>query len=256
MKNDGLRLKFLETAQLHLGTRFRTGTLSSYAQRVGYAGHDLPWSGAFIDVVARESGLWLPACVQTAAGLAEFIREDRVTEKPRPGDIVFYAWPTVPGFGMPHVGIVLETDRYKTQRTFTAIEAQVSSGLPRASKDRDGVFLRTRVRNDVLAFCRPAFEEFRPGLESEMETAAKISILRLGTGKITRDVEIVQNALIRKCNLEGHTPGRYDAHTRLAMSRWQRLVGLVGDDSSGEPEINSLSRLGRETKLFVVEEQK
>lgn len=247
--------RFLETAHSHLGTRFRTGTLSSFAQRVGYAGHDIPWSGAFIDCVARDSGLLLPACVQTAAGLAEFVRADRVTEKPRPGDIVFYAWPTVPGFGMPHVGIVYDTERYATGHTFTAIEAQVNSGLPKASKDRDGVFLRTRVRNDVLAFCRPEFvalEKTRPGQGQDSKTAAKVSIRRLGISKATADVEIVQNALRMKCALEGFTPGRYDAHTRLAMARWQRMVGLVGDDSSGEPELNSLERLGRETGLFVV----
>jgi hypothetical protein len=246
-----LRSDFLEQAQSHLGTRVRTGTLSPYGQRVGYSGHDLPWSGSFIDCVARDSGLVLPALVQTASGLAEFIRARRLTEKPRPGDIVFYAWSTVPGFGMPHVGIVLETDRYKINGTFTAIEAQVNSGLPRSSKELDGVFVRTRVRNEVLAFARPNFK-FRPGPDSKIETAAKISIRNIRRDRRHPDIELLQKALEMRVNLKFHAPGKFDAHTRHALSRWMRSIGFVGDDSTGEPELNSLIRLGRETGLFQV----
>ena len=249
---SNLRDSFIAEAQSHLGTRFRAGTLSPFAQRVGYAGHDLPWSGAFIDCVARDTGLLLPACVQTAAGLAEFIRAGRLTEKPRPGDIVFYAWSTVPGFGMPHVGVVTETDRYKSQGIFAAIEAQVSSGLPKASKDRDGVFLRARVRNDVLAFVRPEFKH-RPAIGETPETAAKISIRSIkASNKPNLDTEALQRALTLKCDLQGYTPGIFDAKTKLALARWMRSIGFVGADAEGEPELNALERLGRETGLFHV----
>jgi len=249
---SSLRNTFLLEAQSHLGTRVRVGTLSPFAQRVGYAGHDLPWSGAFIDCVARDAGLVVPACVQTAAGLAEFVRARRLTERPRPGDIVFYAWPTAANFGMPHVGIVLETHRYRSSGIFAAIEAQVSSGLPRASKDRDGVFIRARERNDVLAFVRPEFKH-RPAIGELPETAAKISIRAIRpSSKPNLDTEALQQALALKCNLEGHIQGIFDEKTKRALARWMRSIGFVGDDSESGPELNSLERLGRETGLFQV----
>ena len=251
-RRNNLRETFLLEAQSHLGTRVRTGILSPFAQRVGYAGHDLPWSGAFIDCIARDAGLAVPSCVQTAAGLSEFIRDRRLTERPRPGDIVFYAWPTAANFGMPHVGIVLETHRYRSAGIFTAIEAQISSGLPKASKDRDGVFLRARERNDVLAFVRPEFKH-RPAIGELPETAAKISIRAIRpSSKPNLDTEALQRALALKCNLEGYIPGIFDEKTKRALARWMRSIGFVGDDSEAGPELNSLERLGRETGLFQI----
>jgi hypothetical protein len=153
---------------------------------------------------------------------------------------------------MPHVGVVTETDRYKSQGVFAAIEAQVSSGLPKASKDRDGVFLRARVRNDVLAFVRPEFKH-RPAIGETPETAAKISIRSIkASNKPNLDTEALQRALTLKCDLQGYTPGIFDAKTKLALARWMRSIGFVGADAEGEPELNALERLGRETGLFHV----
>jgi hypothetical protein len=153
---------------------------------------------------------------------------------------------------MPHAGIILETDRYSSHGVFAAIEAQVSSGLPKASKDRDGVFLRARVRNEVLAFARPEFKH-RPGVGEIPETAAKISIRAIkASSKPNLDTEALQRALALKCDLKNYSPGVFDAKTKLALARWMRSIGFVGEDADGTPELNALERLGRETGLFNV----
>jgi hypothetical protein len=55
------RDNFIEVAASHLGYQARPGMNTVYGGTVGYQG--LPWSGSFIDVVAREAGVSMPACV-------------------------------------------------------------------------------------------------------------------------------------------------------------------------------------------------
>lgn len=246
--------KFLEVAKSHLGYKTRPSGLSDFGQLVGYNGHDIPWSGAFVDVVARDSGIFIPACVYTPNALAEAIYFRRWRENPRPGDVVFYNFPTLTGFGMPHVGIVMDTSRWKTDRIFIAIEGQVDSGLPRASKDKNGVFPRARGKWDVLGFFRPDFKA-RPAKEVEnLKTGPKIIKIRnIRAEKPSFDTKLVNKALARAFRLPDPQKDVFDQDAQNLFARWQRLIGFVGEDASGVPNLPSLARLGRETGIFHLE---
>ena len=247
--------RFLEEAKSHLGYKTRPSGLSEFGQRVGYSGHDIPWSGAFIDVVARDSGIFLPACVYTPNALAESIYSGRWRSSPRPGDIVFYNFPTLTNFGMPHVGIVMDVSRWKLEKIFVAIEAQVDSGLPKASKDKTGVFPRTRGKWDVVGFYRPDFKA-RPAKEAKnAQTGPKIIKLRnIRPGKAHPDVKILHQALSTFFSLRQIPRDVFDLDLQKTFARWQKVIGFVGEDASGVPNVPSLARLGRETGLFQLDQ--
>ena len=117
--------KVLESAQAWLGYTQQSGGKSVFGERTGHDGR--PWNGSFIDVVFFDAGLEIPSCVQTGQGLAEFIRDGRVVNKPQPGDIVFFATGTDGLFDMPHVGLVADTSRFDGSGLVGTIEGGVSS---------------------------------------------------------------------------------------------------------------------------------
>lgn len=246
-----LRDQFLQRAHAYVGYRTRPGGLSDFSQATGYHGHDIPWSGAWIDHVARETDVSLPACVYSPSALSEFVQTGRFHTRPEPGDIVFFAFPTVlpgpsSGFSMPHVGIV--TARASETGKFMTVEAQVSPGLPRGTQDADGVFERTRWIFETIGFGRPSFQA-RPATVTAADVPlVHASNVRTGTG--ATDIGLVQTALRAATGLREYRPGIWDPPTRRAFARWQRQIGRVGVDATGLPEARDLERLGRETGVF------
>jgi hypothetical protein len=244
---------------------------------VGYSGHDVPWDGAFIDCVARDAGLaGLPSLVSTTAGLGELLARRRAASRPRRGDVVFFSFSTAPArFAGPHVGVVADGSRFRTTGAFTAVEAQVASGSPRAPDVADGIFVRRRSVHDVLAFCRPLlFDAARPG-STPVQTGASITLRELSLTRPSSDTRLVQSALnaglLKRRRADGHArsvgpgllealradghaavpvTGVWDARTRAAFARFQRSVGFVGPDASGDPEPAALARLGRDSGLW------
>jgi len=246
------RERFLEEARKHLGYRPRPGGISEFGMRVGYGGHDTPWSGAFVDCVARDAGIYVPACVYSPSGLAEFAYLGRLTFEPRPGDIAFFSFATDKDFGMMHVGIVNDVSKFQSHGVFECIEANANSGLGRAPKDRDGIYLRTRWKYETAGFGVPNFEA-RPGMEAKTQTdSQKLRLLDVQPGRKNKRIIALQRALEIKANLDRYTPGTFDGPTMLAYARWQRICGLVGSAANGEPEYPTLERLGRETGCFEV----
>jgi len=245
-KDSELQERFLETATQHLGYTARAGMQSIYGGTVGYQGNI--WSGAFVDVVARETGLRIPACVYSPAGLAEFIYQRRWHARPKAGDIVFLTFPTDENFGMPHLGIVTGVDEWQRHGRIETIEGQVASGLAKGSQLNDGVYRRVRYRHEVLGFGRP---DFRPAPQGGTETAGTpIRLAHLQTGKRHASVELVQRALALRTGLHNVT-GKVDGETVAAFARWQRSVGYI--DGHGRFDLPSLQRLGRETGLFSID---
>lgn len=244
------RDRFLEVARSHLGYKTRPSGLSDFGAQTGYSGHAIPWSGAFIDVVARDAEVIMPSCMYTPSGLGEFVAGGRVVSEPEPGDIVFYVFPTTDQFSMPHVGIVSDVTDFAQTGVFVAIEAQVASGLPRASTDRTGIFERPRWKYDVIAFARPDFK-LRPGRKSKMQTGPVFVNERLvRLGKKNSDIEVVQSALVEVAGLTDFSAGAFDASTQRAYARWQRQVGYVHPDCTGVPDRRSLKVLGDRTGAF------
>lgn len=247
-KTQDTQRALIDAAEKHLGYQARPGNDSIFGRTVGYNG--LTWSGSFIDVVAREAGVDIPACVYSASGLAEFIRQRAWFSKPQPGDIVFFNFATDDLFGSMHVGLVVDSSRWQTDGLLETIEAQVNSGMPKASPTKDGVFRRVRSKHEVLGFGRPAHRRVLP----ELTGVPEIHVGNIRPGKRNREIELVQRALGVKVGLRpGYKLGTYDGRTQRAYAHYQRIIGFVGDDANGIPDIDSLQRLGRETRMFTAQ---
>ena len=271
-------LEFIQAAKNYLGYVAGPMLRNQFGERVGY--NSQPWAGAFIDVVARECGLHLPSMVQTAAGLAELINNGLVRSRPRPGDLVFFAFPSenaASAFAMPHVGIVIDTREYKQTGKFLTVEGNVRPANAKFGQDTDGVHQRVRYQGDVLAFVRPKFngglQRLHPvqlfiklstklssktarleaaALEEAARSPKDVVTAALKPGLRNRSIEVVQLALAVTVNLKFATPGVWDAATANAFARYQRRVGFVGTAASGNVDRVSLQRLAAETGLFQV----
>jgi len=270
--------EFIQAAKNYLGYVAGPMLRNQFGERVGY--NSQPWAGAFIDVVARECGLQLPSCVQTASGLAELINNGLVRSRPLPGDLVFFAFSSenaASAFAMPHVGIVIDTREYKSTGRFLTIEGNVRPANAKYGQDTDGVHQRVRYQGDVLAYIRPKFNGSRSGLHpvqllikviaklssktarleaTALEEAARVpkdvSTAALKPGLRNRSIEVVQLALGVTVNLKSATPGTWDAATANAFARYQRRIGYVGTAASGNVDRVTLQRLAAETGLFQV----
>jgi len=242
--NDGA-YALISSAEKYLGYQCRPGNNSIFGQTVGYQG--LVWSGAFIDVVAREAGVTVPACMYSASGMGEFMRRRAWFSKPQPGDIVFFNFPTDALTGMPHVGLVTRTDSWQTAGLLETIEGNIDAGMPKASQSRDGVYRRVRARHDVLGFGRPAYSPIPTQEQTGLPT---IRLGNISPGKRNKEIELVQRALVLMTGLHIAKPGSYDGLTLSAYAAYQRQIGYIASDATGVPDLASLQRLGRDSRIF------
>ena len=240
----------VETASRHVGYVAQANRNSVYGNRVGLPNQT--WSGSFLDVVFAEStaSLSVPTFAYTPSALAYFVEHNRLFRKPKKGDIVFYAFPTEDSLGQPHVGLITDTTNWKLNRSFKAIEAQTDSGLPRGSRDKDGVYERVRYITDVLAFARPRTKlglarslrasnfTYTPDRASEYIAKVNASL----TNQSFSEVAEIQIQLSIKVGLRDARRGVFDAHTRSAYAKWQRHMGY-GNRATGQPDSPSLDQL-------------
>ena len=276
---------FIKTASKYIGFTAGPQSINAFGQRVGYDSQ--PWSGAFIDVVARECGLEIPACVYSANGLAEFINSGQVVKRPAPGDIVFFNFSSEvnSSFAMPHVGIVVDVRDWDETGRFLTIEGNINSGT-RYNEQRDGVFKKLRYSTDVILFARPKQLMINKFINNQLltklivsakllngliqgskhsdakieeaqllEAAADNKALRISSlqpGLRNRSIEVLQLSLSVAVGLKGAQRGVWDQITQHAYAKWQRSLGYVGPTASGLPDDASLRRLAAKTKLFTV----
>jgi hypothetical protein len=271
---------FTKTAQQYLGYTVDLGGRNMFGQKVGYDSE--PWAGAFVDVVAREAGLELPSFVYTAAALAEFIRSGNFSREARPGSIAIYNFSSNVGvaasaFSSPHCGIVTDVREFQETGRFITVEGNTEGTTTYTKKD--GVHQKIRSINDVVIFCHPNFEgpqrritfnerliklldrgrtTFNGEELNAIDAAARVpSLLRINGeikhGSRNKEIETIQLALATVTDLRGAEPGKWDSITAAACSRYQRMIGYVGKDASGLPDLNTLKRLARETGLFRID---
>jgi hypothetical protein len=271
---------FIKTAQQYLGYVADLGGRNIFGQKVGYDSR--PWAGAFIDVCAKEAGLQLPSFVYTPSALAEFLRSGNFSRDARPGSVAIYNFSSEAGqaadqFGMPHCGIVIDVREFSSTGRFVTVEGNVEgTGV---YQKKDGVHQRIRSINDVVIFCHPKFDG-APGVRTfnerlmawmdrgrtkfdgsdiaEIETARVQPVKLLMNGEIrpgdrNRKIETIQLALATVTDLRGAQSGKWDGVTTAACSRYQRMIGFVGKDATGLPDVNTLRRLARETGLFEID---
>jgi hypothetical protein len=271
---------FIKTAQQYLGYVADLGGRNIFGQKVGYDARQ--WSGAFIDVCAKEAGLQLPSFVYTPAALAEFIRQGNFSREARPGSVAIYNFSSETGqsadqFGMPHAGIVVDVREFQSTGRFITVEGNVEgTGV---YQKKDGVHQRIRTINDVVIFCHPKFDGTAAGRTfnerlmawmdrgrtkfdssdiAELETARVQPIKLLMNGEIkpgdrNKKIETIQLALATVTDLRGAEPGKWDGITTAACSRYQRMIGFVGKDATGLPDVNTLRRLALQTGLFKID---
>jgi hypothetical protein len=272
---------FIQSAQQYLGYTAEQIGRNIFGEKVGYNAQ--PWAGAFVDVCAREAGLQLPSFVYTPAALAEFIRQGNFSRKPQLGSVAIYNFASETGhaasaFSMPHCGIVTDVREFESTGRFIAIEGNTEGTTTYTKKD--GVHQKVRTVNDVAVFCHPKFEGPAAGetfnerliklldrgrttfngeeLIAINEAASKPSLLKINAeikhGDRNRKIETIQLALATVTDLRGCELGKWDAVTAAACSRYQRIIGYVGKDVDGLPDLNTLKRLARDTGLFRLED--
>lgn len=275
----------IATARKYVGYKSELLGRSSFGERVGYDA--TVWSGAFIDVIARESGLDLPSFVYSPAALAEFSRNGQLRKKPQPGDIAIFNFASITttngsSFAAPHIGLVVDTRELTSNGRFLTIEGNVTGST--SYQAFDGVHQRIRYTTEVVTFCRPAnFERgirkltraaaaawlqltawIRKKLSSserielaQLEEAAAqlltVDIRKLHPGTKNKHVTAVQLALSQVTDISGAEEGKWDQATVAAFARFQRNIGRVGHEATGAPELQTLKRLAVMTKLFVIE---
>jgi hypothetical protein len=251
-----------------------------FANESGYTGEYFQWDGAFIDRVIKDANLTgLPTHVNTVSALAFYTRNGQLHSTPRNGDVVFYSFPSLSrtaSFDPPHVGVVSDITAWKKDHSFRAIEAQISSGAPRAARESNGVYERVRYATDVLTFARvvsrqnpvdPSKERqglgantvsekelviVRPAYLTKLTTVQQAASAKL---ELRRAVEAVQLALSvhPAVRLQNADRGIFNAKTRSAYAAFQRSLGLPADNCNGLPTLETLRALSNNSTFFRAE---
>lgn len=247
---------------------------NTFAIDTGYTG-GFQWDGSFIDRIFKDAkaASSLPSHVNTATALGFYIKNGWLRTKPTVGDLVFYSFPTASqtvSFDPPHVGIVTDVSKWKTDRIFKAIEGQVNSGLPKAPTDDNGVYERTRYATDVLTFVRIPNRYLHVAQATDIGTTAATShivrpahlercfgIKQAATAKpeFRKSTELVQVALANHpgIQLQNADRGIFNGKTRSALAAFQRLQGFPAAECTGDPNIRTLQLLAAEGAFTVQE---
>ena len=234
----------LQLAESNVGYRARAQKSNVYGQELGQDGS--PWAGAFLETVMRDAGeLSLPSLVHTTSALAEFVRTNRIYKNPKPGDLAFFAYSTDGPFSQPHIGLVTDITRWKSDGEFRAISGQIASGLSKGPQNEDGVYERLHMNTEILAFARPRYgKNVRVKVD---ETAPALQPSQLQFGKSTKATVLLQTALAETVGARGMVRGKFDTPTKLAVASYQRKIGYGSDDAIGQINVTTLSRLALET---------
>lgn len=225
MNRTELTARVIEHAKSYTGTISRASKVNGFGQTTGMNGSS--WDGSFLETVFRETGTDAGTSLTSTAGaLAYYHRVNRVYSKPRPGDIVFFAWSTdtVDGLGQPHVGLVSEVDKtaWKRYGKFRTVEGQIDSGTPRGRQEQDGVYSRTRYATDVIGFARPAYTE-----TVTVPLPGELPAFTVGQFKSGKGLIAAQRSLHVLVGASGMEPGKLDGATVSAVRRFQAERGIL-----------------------------
>jgi hypothetical protein len=235
---------FAASAEKYLGFKSISGMNTEFEERTGAAEHGR-WDGAFVWCAAEDAGFDLPS-LNDPTGI---FRVGEQVAKPRRGDIALLAWNM-------HLGVVTDVSNFAVNGEVSLVEAQVSSGLPRAARDNNGVFLRKRFApQDIVAFFRPVFRVLLPAPDIlEKQPLVHPSNFQAGHAKLASSTELLQRALYahRDADLENAERGKFDAHTRAAVAQLQRSWGWPEKRANGIPDEETLLLLSYQTGVFRV----
>ncbi len=245
--------EIVEEARKHVGYRSQPERRSAF-QIGGYIGQ--PWNGTFVDRVLHDT-IGSPFAevrfLSTVTALSYFVKRNRVYQKPRPGDVVFFnfATDTQRAFEQPHVGIVTEVN---ADGSFRTVEGETAPGTPQGSQLADGVFERLRWPADVLGFVRPRGQaDTRTGAPKE-PSKLRMSFFSSNPKTKARAVETVQRALNRATGFTfaESNRGKYTGETKSVFGLYARERGTVAN--RGELDRVPLVNLADFTGEFEVDE--
>jgi len=221
------------------GYRSLQQKVSDFGSATGYNGS--AWAGSFIQTVFQRNGVTgEPHMTGTTAALSEYIRRNRLYHKPRVGDIAFFGFSTDGTFSQPHVGLVTDVSRFKTDGVFMTVEGQTESGKPMGPQSADGVYQRVRTAPEVVGFARPAY---RTEKTDRASTAPFFRVSQLQPGKTSKATISWQLALHEVNGATGMERGKFDRITQAATATFQRASGeLTGRGIVTDRTIQNLAK--------------
>lgn len=236
-------------ARKHVGYRSFPERKSAF-QLKPYLGK--PWNGTFIDRVLHDAlGDFAEVrFISTVTALGYFINRNRVYQKPKVGDIVFFNFATDPAnmFEQPHVGVVVEVRKDGSIRT---VEGETGPGTPQGSQLIDGVFERVRYPAEVIGYVRPVERKMEPLPTGESTPTVKMSYFESNPKTRARAVELVQRALNRVRPKWVFNQGKKDGEFKTRFGLYARETGTV--ENRGELTWVALSVLADETGEFELD---
>lgn len=241
----------IDAARSHVGYRSQPERRSAF-QIGGYVGQ--PWNGTFVDRVLHDT-IGSPFAevrfISTVTALGYFVKRNRVYQKPRPGDVVFFnfATDTQRAFEQPHVGIVTEVN---VDGSFRTVEGETAPGTPQGSQLPDGVFERLRWPADVVGFVRPKGQERTVDGAPKEPSKLRLSFFNSNPKTKARAVETVQRALFRATGVKLNR-GKLDPLMKSEFGQYARERGTVAN--RGELDRVPLVNLADFTGEFEVDEQ-
>ena len=239
--------EIISEAKRHVGYRSQPERKSAF-QLKHYLGK--PWNGTFIDRVLHDAfGDFAEVrFLSTVTALSYYVKRNRVYQKPRLGDIVFFNFATDPQnmFEQPHVGVVVEVNADGSIRT---VEGETSPGTPQGSQLADGVFERVRWPAEVIGYVRPRIaNRYRSNGE---RSKLRMSYFQSNPKTKRRAVETVQRAMNRldPKSAPGELHKYRDFKTRFGL--FSRENGVV--ENRGEIHHLPLTMLADRTGEFEVD---
>lgn len=177
-----------------------------YAPFVGHA-QGQPWCASFIAAVCKRAGLKIPSTSAYTPTMANGFKSiNRWYAKGRPGDIVFFQWPSMGRIA--HVGIV---ETVHPDGSYTCIEGNTDSAGGRTG----GRVMRQRRRSNIAGFGRPWYYTGNRTLRRQ-EPAMK-----------GEDVRTMQKKLVALGNPKLKVTGSYDQPTADVANIFKKNRGIV-----------------------------
>jgi hypothetical protein len=131
---------------------------TAFAALAGHA-NGQPWCATFVVACARRVGLKLPSESAYTPTMADGFKNSGrwFVDGPERGDIVFFDFPDGET-RIQHVGIVEAADGNRIR----TVEGNTSAGDKGSQDNGGGVFEKSRNRNVIVGFGRPAFADQQP----------------------------------------------------------------------------------------------